>query len=97
MCICLLFLTGANFIVYADYHLEKSISKAGDLNNENSPSPVEEETKASKGLSIQEEYLHEHPTMNEWSLLSKLIYLNIHYSEKLEIVHYELLSPPPKA
>lgn len=92
----LLLLTGANFIVYSDYqHNQQHLCQQQD--SQEAPTPVEEKSKSSSGgISIQEEYLHERHSFKELSWLDDLLRHRIMDAEKLEIVHYELVSPPPK-
>ncbi len=93
----LLFLTGANFFVYADHHFQKNICSASDSDQNEAPSPVEEKSKSYGGINIQEEYLHEKHSFKELAWLSTLLHHQMTDAEKLQIVHYDLVSPPPKA
>ena len=97
MCIGLLFLNGANFFVYAEQHFEKKIYASNDSEDNEAPSPVEEKSKSSNGLTDQEEYLHDKHSFKELELLGTVLHHRILDAEKLQVVHYELISPPPKA
>lgn len=96
----LLLLTGANFIVYADNFCCKQLCKTEtEKNDTEAPSPVEEKSKSSNsGPTVQEEYLHDNKhSHKEFAWLDILLRHRIMDAEKLQIVHYELVSPPPKA
>lgn len=97
MCFCLLVLIGDNFFVYTlGSNNTKSISMITDIDENESPNPVEEHSKSNQGLSIQEEYLHERHSHEDFAWLTILLYHRVLEAEKLQIVHYELVSPPPK-
>jgi len=99
MCFCLLFLTGVNFFVYppSDPACHSSISRQGNItSDEESPTPVEEKSSAKTGITVQEEYVHD-VELVKGSV--DIVYLSEHKipaEEKLQIVHFELISPPPK-
>ena len=97
MCFCLLLLTTANFIIYPSSHsLNVPLAHSNDTNDEESPVPVEEKSSSKNGLTIQEEYIHELHAFE----LSAFIVLSKHKVatvEKLQVVHFELDAPPPKA
>lgn len=90
MCFCLLFLTGANFLIYppgADY-------SAYDMAE--APMPVEEKSTETQSLtSIQEEYLHEHQSLDRISFNLKSLH-KIHVAERLPLVILEEKYSPPK-
>lgn len=89
---CLAFLTGINFFIYPQSETEL-ISYA---DNDSVPVPVEEErSHASSSVTINEEYLHDSHSL-ELSWFEKITIQKIHDAEQLQIVHYELWSPPPK-
>jgi hypothetical protein len=97
MCFCLLLLTGANFLVYPSTNtVNIAFAHNNDTNDEESPAPVEEKSSSKTGLTIQEEYIHELHAFE----LSAFIVLSKHKVsavEKLQVVHFELDAPPPKA
>jgi hypothetical protein len=99
MSFCLVFLTGVNFFVYADN--EKAIACTAvderQQDENKAPNPTEEKSSSSNSPTVQEEYLHEKHSSRELARLDKLIHDRIMEAEKLQIVHYELLLPPPKA
>ncbi|MDB5202143.1 MAG: hypothetical protein JWQ27_1552 [Ferruginibacter sp.] len=93
---CLLFLTGVNFFVYPP--ASSASQTQGTEQQDKNPSPVEEKAgSSSNNVSIQEEYLHERHSFKDFGRLEKLIHDRILEADKLQIVHYELISPPPKA
>ena len=97
MCLCLLLLIGDNFFVYTiGSDNTKSISMITDIDENESPNPVEEHSKSNQGLTIQEEYLHERHSHKDFAWLTMMLYHRVLEAEKLQIVHYELVSPPPK-
>jgi hypothetical protein len=93
----LVFLTGANFLVYSDYYHNRTAYQQQESQQGEAPSPVEEKSKsANGGINVQEEYLQEKHSFKELAWLNALLRHRIMDAEKLEIVHYELVSPPPK-
>ena len=99
MCACLLFLTSANFFIYPVKPVSGvSHSKAGQSDSEeNSSTPVEEKSTCAGNAGIQEEYLHEKHSFGELAYAANLVHDRILEAEKLQVVHYELHLPPPKA
>ena len=96
MCFCLMFLTGVNFIVFPQ---QAVASTAASTNSkEKDPSaPVEEKASSNTSVSIQEEYLHELHSLDEFAATEKLLQHKQFPVEKLQKVHFELISPPPEA
>ncbi len=47
-------------------------------------------------VSFSEEYLHGHSESHEFALADQLFTHIISASEEIELVHFELLSPPPE-
>ncbi|MEX0636161.1 MAG: hypothetical protein WD135_05285 [Ferruginibacter sp.] len=89
-------LTGANFFVYkAGLQTEKRSSTNDCSQEKNLPNPEEEHSKSNQVPSIQEEYLHEKHTHNNFAWLTSLLYLRIVDAEKLQIVHYDSYLLPP--
>lgn len=99
MCFSLLFLTGVNFLVFPQHAVEKKIaSTTTDKNDDKDPSaPVEEKSSSTNSISVQEEYLHEKHSADEFLLLETLSHNKILATEKLQVVHFELVSPPPES
>ncbi|MEO7522547.1 MAG: hypothetical protein ABIT58_00555 [Ferruginibacter sp.] len=98
MCFCLLFLTAANFFIYPSTpHVHVSLVNNQDSNDEESPAPVEEKSSSKTGLTIQEEYIHELHSIKDMTAFITREKHKIPSVEKLQIVHFELVSPPPKA
>lgn len=104
MMLLLTLLTSMNFFVYAG---DNSSIKYGWMtsNEEESPEtcnpcsqPAGPDEKApNKPVSVNEEYIHEGPEVDHPFWIDPLFAHKIHESEKLQIVHYELITPPPKA
>ena len=101
MFFALLFLTTANFFVGAameSSQMNLPVSEKSADSNEDMPSapnPTEEKT-SSGSLSVIEEYLHKDHF--DFSLFNsgKRILHKIAVSQKIELVHFKLLSPPPE-
>lgn len=96
MYLCLLLLTGMNFIIYAEGNQsvlakEATCPGAGD---ENIPEkPVEEKT--SSGMNISEELMHEYSHLPSCFLTPRIASYSTLHTEALSIGHYDLVSPPP--
>ena len=99
MCLCLAFLTGVNFFIYPPSQPALAIfTHSGDTNDEESPTPVEEKSSSKTGISTaQEEYIHDLHHIRNLSAIEILSRYKIPETEKLQIVHFERVSPPPKA
>jgi hypothetical protein len=96
MCCCLVLLTGINFIVFPGQPANHQISSA--QKSEKDPSaPVEEKSSSNSSLSVQEEYLHDQHSLDLLSENEKLLHHKNLVVEKLQVVHFELISPPPDA
>ncbi len=95
MCFCLLFLTGVNFILY-NSNFKADIAAVQNTNtteDEPTPAPVEERSSAS--VNILEELLHENHFPKIIAYLDALSNHQVHEAAKLEVVHFQLISPPP--
>ncbi len=95
MCACLLLLTGMNFVIYpAIDHSTFSDS----MEKKDAPqAPVEEKSSENKNITnAQEEYLHDH-TNNELAAFNHLSLHKLHKAEKLQLIYFDILVPPPKA
>ena len=99
MSACLFFLTGINFFIYppSDHSFHSSLFHHNEASDEKSPTPVEEKSSAKTGLTIQEEYTPELHSLKDISAFIISSKNKITADEKLQIVHFELISPPPKA
>ena len=94
---CLFFLTGVNFVVFPQF--EKTTSSSSNIpgKQDNDPSaPVEEKSSSTNNLTVQEEYLHEKHSFKEIESLEAIIQHQVLAVEKLQVVHFELISPPPE-
>jgi hypothetical protein len=103
MMLLLLLLTSMNFFIYAspDSSLKSCWTPTGEEEspeNNNPCSPTGPDEKSpSKPVSVNEEYIHEGPNVDNPFGINPLFAHKIHEAEKLQIVHFELLTPPPKA
>ncbi|CAN5891482.1 hypothetical protein BH11BAC4_BH11BAC4_21690 [soil metagenome] len=94
---CLFFLTAVNFIVFPRHEKEKAVSFNIQGKQDDDPSaPVEEKSTSNSIPTVQEEYLHEKHSFKEIERLENFHHHQPLAAEKLQFVHYELLSPPPK-
>lgn len=91
MSLCLLLLTGANFVVYPPGGSDYAAYEMQDA-----PAPVEEKNTETKNLTnIQEEYLHDHN--HQHGIYFNTITLHkIHAAESLPFVALEKRYQPPK-
>ena len=71
--------------------------KSADSNEDVPPAPnPTEEKNSSSSLSVIEEYLHkDHFDFNLFNSGKRFLH-KIAVSQKIELVHFELLSPPPE-
>ncbi len=102
MAFCLWLLTGLNFFVYPltqDFNQYTSGNKMPSKSDtKNIPqAPEEEKSSSANNGSIQEEYIHEKDHSKDFNLALMPVQTKSHDEEKLPTVHFELISPPPKA
>jgi hypothetical protein len=99
MIFLLLFLTTANSFFYPeDSKVAYSYMAGQEDEAEGFPgSPSGPDEKAPGGpVSFSEEYIHGHLEITDFFLSNRLFKHMITASEKIELVHFELLSPPPE-
>ncbi|HTE24484.1 hypothetical protein [Flavitalea sp.] len=99
MIFLLLFLTTANFFFFSvDSKSSYSLMSNQDDESEAFPcSPSGPDEKAPGGpVSFSEEYIHGHLEISDFLLSNRLFKHLITASEKIELIHFELLSPPPE-
>ena len=102
MFFALLFLTTANFFVGAssieDSQAAMPVSQKSADSNEDlpaAPNPTEEKT-STNSISVIEEYLHkDHFDFNLFNSGKRILH-QIAVTQKIELVHFKLLSPPPE-
>ena len=101
----LLFLTSVNYFLYSPSGQSASAKilvctdtsddgSATDLPN--SPAGPDEKS-PNTPVSITVEYVHEHEDPINPLWMNTIFTHKVHESEKLRVVHFELLSPPPEA
>ncbi|MEP7258827.1 MAG: hypothetical protein ABI687_10565 [Flavitalea sp.] len=102
MVFCLTFLTSLNYFLYPSSSDTTVVANNGygseDTDNgypSSSGGPSEE--KASSGFSILEEFLHENHLAISFATMNKIFLHKVAEAQKIEMVHTELISPPPKA
>ena len=100
MMVLLTFLTSANYFVYlsGDAQVTSAFALNADEDAEafpGSPSGPDEKSPGAP-VSFSEEYIHGHIEHSDFLLMNRLFTHLISASEKIELVHFELLSPPPE-
>lgn len=99
MCLLLL-LTTINFFIYsgeAKQYTEYSCVEANEEASSN-PNPAGPDEKSpGNPVSITEEYIHEGEDSVDPFWINALFRHKIHAAEQLNIVHFEIISPPPEA
>lgn len=94
MCSCLVLLTGINLLIYPNVSIAVEMDESvGE--DKSFPVPIEEKSETSSSASVIEEFLHNSHNL-DLSWFERLSIQKIHNAEKLQIVHYDLWSPPPK-
>lgn len=103
MMLLLLLLTSMNFFIYAspDAPIKTCWSATNDEESPETSNPCSptgpDEKAPNKPVSVNEEYIHEGPDLDHPFWIDPLFAHKIHEAEKLRIVHFELVTPPPKA
>ncbi len=102
MCLLLL-LTSINFFIYAGVKNdapEVVLACGGDEDSSDtypsSPAGPDEKSPGN-AVSLTEEYIHDIEHVEDQFWINALFQHKIHEAEKLSIVHFERLSPPPEA
>jgi len=100
MIFLLLFLTTVNYFLFQDKDSTDSVSMMVNQEDDSeafpgSPSGPDEKSPGGP-VSISEEFLHGHIDVCDFFLTNQLFTHLIAASEKIEMVHFELLSPPPE-
>jgi hypothetical protein len=93
MALCLVLLTGTNFVLYP--HSQPDAREYASADDTSVPMPVEERSETPTSVQIAEEFLHNSHDL-ELSWFEKMSMLKVHDASELQIVHYELWSPPPE-
>jgi hypothetical protein len=100
MIFLLLFLTTANYFVNLGVDPDAGIALTSSPEEEADSFPGSptgpDEKPPSAPVSISEEYIHGHIENSDFFLIDRLFTHLIGESEKIELVHFELLSPPPE-
>lgn len=100
----LLFLTSVNYFLYPSPGKSvKTVVCVNSTNDDDAPrdlpnSPAGPDEKSpDTPVSITEEYVHEQENPVNPLLINAIFQHKVHESEKLRVIHLELLSPPPEA
>ena len=102
MCLLVL-LTSINFFIYSGDSKEQvqyscvSSEEDGSASQGN-PNPAGPDEKSpGNSISLTEEYIHEGEHSVDPFWINALFRHKIHAAEQLNIVHFEIISPPPEA
>ena len=91
LCSCLMLLTSINFFKYppSDCHIS--------YHQNEDQSPLEEKSPSTSSTVIQEEFLHHHTCIPPvyYDVVSTEYIISA--AEQLPVIHFELISPPPKS
>lgn len=97
----LLLLTSINFFIYSGNAKEVvaySCVESDEDCSQGNPNPAGPDEKSpGNPVSITEEYIHESEGAESPFWTNALFSHKIHEAEKLNIVHYDIFSPPPEA
>ena len=97
----LLFFTGVNYFIYGSNKPETKITWTCTEEESSESYPCNpagpDEKSPNSPVSFTEEYIHEGEEVTNPFWINHLFQHMIHEAEKLSIVHFELLSPPPEA
>ena len=100
MCLLVL-LTTINFFIYngtAKEQVQYSCISSSDEEAQGNPNPAGPDEKSpGNPVSLTEEYIHEGENSIDPFWINALFRHKIHAAEQLNIVHFEILSPPPEA
>jgi hypothetical protein len=100
MIFCLAFLTSVNFFIYScdKETISENISNSDteESGNDFPPSGATEEKTSNSGLSVSEEILHEITPEFNFLAIDHIYLHHIAETDKIELFHPELVSPPPK-
>jgi hypothetical protein len=96
MSFCLLLLTGINFILYPQNNnsITWNINSTGDIGGEEAPQVPTEEKSSENSNTVQEDFLNEHDSVY-WLFPQILLLHNLMSADKIQAIHFELISPPP--
>jgi len=96
MCFCVIVVTGINFVLFPETNksIAWNIDSSGEICEADSPQVPTEEKSSENSTTVHEDFLHEYDSVY-WlyppiPLLHKLM-----SADKLQVIHYELISPPP--
>jgi hypothetical protein len=98
--LCLIFLTSLNYFIYPDVaahqHTAVDADDSDNAQNTNGGSGPTEEKSCSSGITILEEFLHEHHFLLNFEMLNQQYLHQVAEADKIEVFHGELISPPPE-
>ena len=95
MSFCLLFLIGANFIIYPPQNQYALVENGVECDAEEVPQlPTEEKSSENKTSSVHEDFIHDNLSFTDF--LHNIQVVHKHFTAfDLQIVHFDLISPPP--
>lgn len=99
MMLLLLFLTNVNYLIFPQDKEAIKIELVNedgqaDASQTNPAGPDEKSPNSS--LSVNEEYVHKQEELQDPNWTNHLFQYMVQCSEKLHVVHFEILSPPPE-
>ena len=96
MSFCLILLTGINFVLYPQNNNQPAwnVNTAGELCGEETPPVPTEEKSTESSSTFHEDFLHENNFVCWLSTPTPLLH-KLMSADKLKLIHYELISPPP--
>jgi hypothetical protein len=96
MNLCLVVLTASNFFIYPDIKFTtNTVFSSEEVSDKTTPQIPAEEKSSENSISVHEDFLPE--DTSTLSLIAATSLLpNIINADKLQIIPYDLISPPPK-
>lgn len=96
MSLCLILLTGINFVLYPQINnsITWNINSSGEICAEDFPQVPTEEKSSENSTTIHEDFLHEND-FDCWHVIPDGLLHKLMSADKLQVIHYELISPPP--
>lgn len=95
----LLFLTNVNYLIFPDVKegvVMELVNEDGATDTSQTNPAGPDEKSPGTSLSINEEYVHKQEELQDPHWTNHLFEYMVQCSEKLHVVHFEILSPPPE-
>ncbi len=95
MSFCLLVLISANFIIYPQQTNYLSAVNAGESDSRELPQlPTEEKSSENTSSSVHEDFIHDNSTFSDFLHNIQVVHKDFTAFD-LQIIHFDLISPPP--